>query len=217
MPRRAAELSDLSVRKMKHPDPSKSHKVTFAVGGVAGLLLQVSPTNAKSWLLRSTIAGKRREIGLGPYPEITLSAARDRAREARDLIRQGIDPLERQKAERAARVAETMRGLTFTDAMERFLEGKLAEFDNVKHRKQWRATLDKYAVPALGEMLVADIGVADILRTLEPIWKTKTETASRLRGRIEAVLAWATVAGHRQGDNPARWKGNLDTQLPKPS
>ena len=101
--------------------------------------------------------------------------------------------------------------------MERFLKIKLAEFDNEKHRKQWRATLDAYAVPALGGMLVSDITVADIQRALEPIWATKTETASRVRGRIEAVMAWATVAGHRTGDNPARWRGNLDAILPKPS
>jgi integrase len=101
--------------------------------------------------------------------------------------------------------------------MERYLVGKLAEFDNEKHRKQWRATLDKYAVPELGNLLVAEIDVQDVQRVLAPVWMTKTETASRLRGRIEAVLAWATVSGHRSGENPARWRGNLDAVLPKPS
>ena len=94
---------------------------------------------------------------------------------------------------------------------------KLAEFENDKHRKQWRATLDRYAAPAIGNMLVADVTVQDVRRVLEPIWQDKTNTASRLRGRIEAVLSWATVAGHREGDNPARWKGNLSEILPKPS
>jgi len=107
--------------------------------------------------------------------------------------------------------------MTFARAMEKYLAGKLAEFDNEKHRKQWRATLDNYAVPELGSMIVSEISVQDIQRVLEPIWLTKTETASRLRGRLEAVLAWATVSGHRSGENPARWRGNLDSVLPKPS
>jgi len=101
--------------------------------------------------------------------------------------------------------------------MERYLDGKLQEFDDEKHRKQWRATLDKYAIPKLGKILVADIDVTDIQRTLEPIWATKTTTPSDLRGRIENVMAWAMVAGHRSGDNPARWKGNPDASRPKPS
>jgi integrase len=121
----------------------------------------------------------------------------------------GGDPL---AAKRKAR-----DGLTFSKAVETYLESKLSEFRNDKHRKQWRSTLDNYAVPVLGRMQVSDIGVRDVLRVLEPIWKTKTVTAKRVRGRIESVLSWATVAGHREGDNPARWKGNLSEILPKPS
>lgn len=124
--------------------------------------------------------------------------------------------MEEKKTRRAALVAAQKRGLIFADAVERYLENKLTEFRSDKHRKQWQSTLDDYAIPAIGKMLVDDIRVSDIQRTLEPIWASKTETASRLRGRIEAVLAWATVAGHREGDNPARWKGNLDAILPKP-
>ena len=105
---------------------------------------------------------------------------------------------------------------TFAEAVDQFLSSKLAEFNNDKHRLQWRSTLDAYAGPVLGSLRVSDIGFRDVLRALEPIWREKTETASRLRGRIEAVLAWATVSGHREGDNPARWKGNLDALLPKP-
>ena len=100
--------------------------------------------------------------------------------------------------------------------MEKALDAKLEAFKNAKHRKQWRATLDGYALPELGKMAVQDIAVQDVLRVLQPIWTTKTETASRLRGRIEAILAWATVAGHRTGDNPARWVGNLKELLPAP-
>jgi len=184
---------------------------------VDGLLLQITPAGARSWILRCNVGRKRRHIGLGGFPDVTLSGARERARDARELIRQGIDPVEHKKAARAALEAAQKRGLTFSEAMERFLKGKLAEFDNPKHRKQWRATLDTYAVPAVGDMLVGDLQVADVQRILEPIWLEKNETASRLRGRVEAVLSWATVAGHRSGDNPARWKGNLDAILPKPS
>jgi hypothetical protein len=215
MPRKAKELSAIEVKRLEHS--GKGGNQTVAVGGVDGLLLQMTPVNGRSWLLRCKIGDKRRHIGLGGYPDVTLAQARDRARDAREMIWQGIDPVEHRKANRAALVSAQRRGLSFDDAMERYLEGKLQEFDNDKHRKQWRATLDKYAVPTLGKMLVADIDVSDIKRTLEPIWATKTETASRLRGRIEAVMAWAAVAGHRSGDNPARWKGNLDAILPKPS
>ena len=215
MPKKARELSAIEVKRLKHP--GHRHNATFAVGGVDGLLMQLTPTGARSWLLRCKVGEKRRNIGLGGYPDTTLAQARERARAARDLIWQGVDPIEHKGASTAALVAAQKRGLTFEDAMERFLKIKLAEFDNEKHRKQWRATLDAYAVPALGGMLVSDITVADIQRALEPIWATKTETASRVRGRIEAVMAWATVAGHRTGDNPARWRGNLDAILPKPS
>ena len=215
MPRKARELSALEVKRLKHS--GKGRNQTVAVGGVDGLLMQMTPINGRSWLLRCKIGDKRRNLGLGGYPDVTLAQARERARDARDLIWQGIDPVEHRKASRAALLTAQRRGLSFDDAMERYLEGKLQEFENAKHRKQWRATLDKYAIPTLGKMLVAEIDVSDVKRTLEPIWATKTETASRLRGRIEAVLAWATVAGHRSGDNPARWKGNLDAILPKPS
>jgi integrase len=195
-------MSAVEVRKIAHPGTGGNRNV--AVGGVDGLLLQVTPTGARSWLLRATIKGKRRQIGLGAYPDVTLAQARERARGVKDMIWQGIDPL-----------AEKRR-LTFAQAMEKTLEARTAEFRNEKHKKQWRSTLDKYAVPVLGDMKVSDVAVSDVLRVLEPLWTDKTETASRLRGRIEAVLSWATVGGHRTGDNPARWRGNLDAVLPKP-
>ncbi|WP_397542051.1 phage integrase central domain-containing protein [Roseovarius salis] len=195
-------MSAVEVRKIAHLGTGGNRNV--AVGGVDGLLLQVTPTGARSWLLRATVKGTRRQIGLGAYPDVTLAQARERARGVKDMIWQGIDPL-----------AEKRR-LTFAQAMEKTLEARTAEFRNEKHKKQWRSTLDAYAVPMLGNMAVSDIDVSDVLRVLEPIWATKTETASRLRGRIEAVLSWATVGGHRTGDNPARWRGNLDAVLPKP-
>lgn len=215
MPKVSKELTALDVKRLQHP--GKGRNVTFNVGGVAGLVLQVTPNGGRTWLLRVQVGAKRREIGLGGYPDVTLAMARDRAREAKDQIRRGIDPVEERKAAKAALIAAQHRGLSFVDAVDRYLAAKLDAFRNAKHRQQWRNTLDSYALPDLGPMLVQDIGTQDVLRVLEPIWQSKTETASRLRGRIEAVLSWATVAGHRTGDNPARWAGNLKELLPAPS
>lgn len=214
MPKLAKELTALDVKRLRHPGHGRN--VQIAVGGVSGLLLQILPTGARTWILRARVGGRRREIGLGGFPEVPVAQARERARIAKDEIRGGIDPVAQRKARRAALAAQQRRGMTFADAVNRFLEAKLAEFGNEKHRKQWRSTLDTYASPVIGAALVSEIGVHDVARVLEPIWTTKTETASRLRGRIESVLAWATVAGHRAGDNPARWKNNLDAVLPKP-
>jgi len=215
MPKKAPELSALEVKRLKHP--GHGHNATFAVGGVAGLLMQITPTDARSWILRTNVGDLRRNIGLGGYPDVPLAQARERAREAKDAIRRGVDPVEEKRTARAALAASQGRGLTFADAVERFLGNKMKEFSSEKHAKQWPATLRSYAVPVIGNILVADLTTADIQRVLEPIWTEKTITAKKLRGRIEAILAWATVAGYRTGDNPARWKGNLDHILPKPS
>ena len=173
-----------------------------------GLILRVQPNGAKQWVQRITIRGTRSEMGLGSPPAIPLATARKLALEYRGAALMGRDPAQERRDARA--------GLTFDAAVERYLAAKLEEFSNDKHKAQWRSTLDTYAIPVLGPKLVKDIGLQDVLRVLEPIWQGKTETASRLRGRIEAVLSWATVAGHRTGDNPARWKGNLSEILPKP-
>jgi integrase len=173
-----------------------------------GLFLRVQPNGARQWVQRIVIRGKRRELGLGSPPLVPLARARELALENRRVARAGGDPLS-EKRERAAVP-------TFAEAVERFLASKLTEFRNEKHRAQWRSTLETYAAPVIGAKRVSDVTLQDVLRVLEPIWHRKTETATRLRGRIEAVLAWATVAGHRSGDNPARWKGNLDAMLPKP-
>ena len=212
MPRQAKEMTALDVRRLKHSGEGRN--VTVAVGGISGLLLQLTPNGGRTWLLRTSIAGRRREIGLGGFPDVTLAQARDRARDAKDKVRNGIDPVEERKSARAALVASQRRGLSFSDATDQYLAAKLDAFKNAKHRQQWQNTLQTYAMPELGSMLVNDITVQDVLRVLEPIWKSKTETASRVRGRIEAVLSWATVSGHREGDNPARWAGNLKELLP---
>jgi integrase len=174
-----------------------------------GLILLVRPNGAKQWVQRITIRGKRCELGLGSPPAVSLATARRLALENRGKAMLGGDPLQERREARA--------GLTFEAAAEQYLAAKLHEFRNEKHKKQWRSTLDTYARPVLGPKLVSDINLQDVQKVLEPIWQSKTETATRLRGRIENVLSWATVAGHRKGDNPARWKGNLSEVLPKPS
>lgn len=195
-------LSAALVRSVR--EPGKYHD-----GNGLGLYLRVDANGARFWIQRITIQGRRRELGLGSPPLVSLSDARERAAETKRLVRAGGDPLAEKRKAREA--------LTFSDAVDRYVAGKLHEFRNEKHRKQWRSTLDTYAAPVLGGKPVREIQVPDVLRVLEPIWKEKTETASRLRGRIEAVLSWATVAGHREGDNPARWRGNLSEMLAKPS
>lgn len=187
----------------------------FADGG--GLYLQVSKWGTKSWVYKFTLHGRTRGMGLGPIHTFSLAEARARCADLRKLVADGVDPIEKRKADNQKSASEAQSSLTFAEAMEKCLAKKTDEFRNQKHRKQWRSTLDTYAIPVLGAMNVADIQMQDVLRVLEPIWRTKTETASRLRGRIEAVLSWATVAGYRAGDNPARWAGNLKELLPKPS
>ena len=194
--------SGLTAAKVKTAAPGKHHD-----GGGTGLFLRVDPNGARFWIQRVTIHGKRREIGLGDFPVVGLADARKAALANKQMAYDGGDPL----AERR----KTRETLTFTQAVERYLAAKLDEFRNEKHKKQWQATLDTYARPVLGDMPLQSIAVADVLRVLHPIWAEKTETASRLRGRIESVLSWATVAGHREGPNPARWKGNLSELLPK--
>jgi len=215
MPKIAEELSALDVKRLAHPGGKRNS--LFSVGGVPGLYMQITPKGGRSWVLRVKVGSLRRDIGLGGFPGVTLSQARDKAREARAKIESGIDPVEERKAAKAALVAAQRRGLTFADAVDKALAAKLDAFKNAKHRQQWENTLATYATPDLGKMLVQDITTQDVLRVLQPLWMEKTETASRLRGRIEAVLSWATVAGHRTGDNPARWAGNLKELLPPPS
>jgi integrase len=186
-----------------------------AVGGVAGLYLQVKG-QSRTWILRATVGSKRRDMGLGAYPTVTLAQARDKAREARRCIDKGADPILERETARAALRAAQAGALTFAEATRRFLEAREAEWRNAKHRQQWANTIETYAAPILGSLNVADIGREHVLQVLEPIWKTKTETATRLRGRIEQILDWAKARGYRGGENPAQWRGHLDKLLPKP-
>ena len=230
MPPRAKELTPTQIKNLKHPGGKKPVKV--AVGGVQGLYVQITPNNAKSWVLRTRYGEwaesrlsdgtiqrgrKKREIGLGAYPDILPGAARDKAREAKAKLEAGIDPIAERKAAQAALIAAQRRGMTFAEAWEKFAVEKIKEFSTDRYREQWQRTVEIYALPDLGAMAVQDIGLQDVLRVLHPLWDEKTVTAVKVRERLEKVLAYATVQGYRTGDNPARWKGNLDMVLPAPS
>ncbi len=209
MPKQAAELGPLAVSRIKDPG------VHF-VGGIPGLALQVSPTGGRSWILRVMVGGKRRDIGLGGYPAVVLVDARTKAREARDKIRAGIDPVAEARAVKSALIASVAKQFTFSDAAKAFIKAKEKGWRSQKHAARWRSSLKTYAEPFLGNMLVSDIDIHHVEKVLEPIWSTRTETACRVRGRIEAILAWATVRKYRSGLNPAMWRGNLDHLLAAP-
>lgn len=218
MPRKISELSDLAVRKYNTPG-------FLAVGGVPGLHLQITKAGARSWILRYTSGVKpgtgkpwRRDLGLGGYPAVTLAQAREKGREARALIAAGIDPITERRAQRSAMLAARLAEITFEKAAHQFIAAKSAEWKaGGKSVEQWTGSLRDHAFPVIGSLRVSDIDRAHVLRVLEPIWTTTTETASRVRQRIESILDWATVRGYREGDNPARWKGYLDKVLPAPA
>lgn len=210
MPKLAKELGALAVSRLEEPG-------LHFVGVVPGLALHIGKAGARSWLFRVNIAGKRREMGLGGFPAVTLAMARDKAREAREKIRRGVDPIEEQRAAQSALRAAVASAWTFDECTKYYIEAHEAGWRNLKHGQQWRNTLATYASPVIGRLLVRDIELAHVLAVLEPIWRTKTETASRLRSRLELVLDWATARGYREGLNPARWRGHLDKLLPRPS
>ena len=209
MPKKAKELSALEVNRLVAPG-------LHMVGVVAGLGLQVMPSGARSWVLRVMVGSKRRDMGLGGYPDVTLAGAREAARAARAQIRDGIDPVEENKAKRSALSAAIASAITFKDAASTYIAMKEVEWKNAKHGDQWRNTLATYAEPIIGSIMVRDIEQAHILKVLQPIWLEKTETAKRLRGRIESILDWARVRGYCSGENPARWRGHLDVLLQSP-
>jgi integrase len=208
VPRRTQALSALAVSKLRGDG-------FHAVGEVPGLGLQIVG-EARSWLLRFSFQGRRPERGLGSFPEVSLALARQKAREARELVRQGINPIEANQAAKSCADATRASAKTFAECAARYIDAKSPEWANVKHLGQWRATIETFANPVIGTLLVQDVETPHVMAILEPIWKTRTETAVRLRGRIEAILDWATVRGYRAGPNPARWKGHLAVMLPAP-
>jgi integrase len=204
--------NQLTTRKVASAKTPNSY---YGDGG--GLYLQVSAYGTRSWVYRYTIAGDRREMGLGSLDTFTLKEARGRARECRQLVNQGIDPIDARRAKRDARRAEAAKRLTFKEAAKKYIDAHAGEWRNAVHAAQWSTSLETYAYPVLGDMSVSDIDLPHVLKVLTPIWNDKTETASRIRARIERVLAWATVAKFRSGDNPATWRGNLKEALAAPA
>lgn len=187
----------------------------------AGLHLYVKPGQATgSWVLRYTLHGRRRDLGLGAFPAVSLAEARRLADDARAQIRQGVDPKVARAAARTAHAqavaAAKARTVTFEAAAEATIAAKRDGWSNAKHAAQWHASLKQHAFPTLGSMPVGDITTAHVLDVLKPIWTTRTETASRIRQRIEAVLDHARVKGWRGGENPARWRSQLGELLPAP-
>ena len=188
----------LNSRKVETAKPGK-----YSDG--KGLTLIVAPTGTRKWVLRFQWNGRPREMGLGAAEAANLALAREKAAAARLLIAKGIDPI-------AARHKDRVR--TFGECADDYIAAKASEWRNEKHKAQWAMTLTEYAAPLRGKP-VDTIETADVLAVLNPIWQAKTETASRLRGRIEHILDAARAAGHRSGENPARWRGHLDKLLPR--
>ena len=185
-----------------------SRRGLYADGG--GLYLQITKHGSRSWIFRYRRGGRSRMMGLGSLSVVDLREARELALAARKELHAGIDPL----ATRAGARAVAVKTISFDGATAAFLDAHSAAWRNAKHVKQWRNTLATYASPILGRFPVRDIDTGLVMRVLTPIWQTKPETASRLRGRIEAILGWAAVHGYRAGDNPARWKDHLQRLLP---
>jgi integrase len=191
------------------------HLDSGSADSVRGLHLVVANPKNASWQLRYQLGGRVRWMGLGSARDVPLAKARERAKDARLKLVDKVDPLEQRRKERAAQTAAALRMITFAEAAHAFHEQHEAGWKNRKHAAQVLQTLKTYAFPTLGQLPVDTIDTPLVLKVLRPIWTEKTETASRVRGRIESVLGWATVSGYRSGDNPARWKGHLEEALPK--
>lgn len=208
MPKRAAGLTARQVETRKTAG-------LFADGG--GLYLQITAGGAKSWIFRYQRAGRRRDMGLGSADLFTLAEARQKALAARRMVAEGIDPIDARHAERQAKALDAAKAMTFKAAALAYIAAHRAGWKNPVHAKQWPSTLETYVYPLFGSLPVGAVDTALVTKAIEPIWTEKPETASRVRGRIESVLDWATARGYRTGENPARWKGHLQNLLPKKS
>ena len=206
MPKRARELSALAVSKIRtegrHP-----------VGGAPGLYLRVVG-ESRAWVLRLPFGDRRREMGLCAVAELPLADARFKALKLRQAVLDGEDPIEERRRRQAQVVAQARRQKTFAECTADYIEAHRPGWKSAKHAAQWLSTLKTYTYPFIGNLPVSTIDTALVMQVLTPIWTTKTETATRVRSRIECILDWAKVRGHRDADNPARWKGNLRYQLP---
>jgi integrase len=205
MARTIGRLTALKVDKAKRAG-------MYADGG--GLYLRVTHSGTKNWVFRFMLNGRPRWMGVGPLHTIGLAEARNRAAGFRLQRLDGVDPIERRRAERLQGRLDAAKAVTFKECAARYIASYRAGWRNPKHAAQWEATLATYAEPIMGGLSVQAIDTALVFRVLEPIWTTKPETAGRVRGRIESILDWAKVRGYRAGENPARWRGHLDHLLP---
>jgi integrase len=212
MARQTHRLTAIKVTKAKKPG---------LYGDGDGLYLRVSLSGTKSWIFRYRQSGKLRDMGLGSVQLVTLAEARAAAHEQSKVMlayRQGateLDPISNRKDLRAAKRIEATKGITFRECAEAYIAAHKAGWRNVKHRQQWTSTLGTYVYPVLGDLPIRAVDTALVLKVVEPLWSTKTETAARLRGRMESVLDWATARGYRAGENPARWRSHLENLLPE--
>jgi len=179
-----------------------------------GLYLAVARGGSKSWIYRYMLRRRARDMGLGGVDVVSLAEAREKALEARKLVKAGVDPIDARNAERARQAVDAASSLTFQQCAERYIASHEKGWRNAKHRAQWSNTLATYAYPAFGDVPVDAVDTGMVMEVIEPLWASKTETASRVRGRIEAVLDWAKALGYRSGENPARWRGHLANLLP---
>jgi integrase len=212
----------LTAREVASAKPDGDRRATMLPDG-ANLYLQITrapkdPDQVRrSWVFRYELDGHRHDLGLGPVHTLDLADARQKAKTLRQQLLDGIDPLaakQQIKRDRLARLAAEQRAMTFRQCAEACIASHESGWTNQKHAAQWQSSLEQYAYPTLGDLAVDDITAAHVIKTLEPIWKTIPETASRVRGRIEKVLGWAAVRGFRSGDNPARWRGHLAELFP---
>lgn len=206
----------MSVHKLSHLTVLRAKKRGYLSDGGC-LYLQISQSGAKSWVFRYRAAGRLREMGLGNFPTLSLSDARDLAHDYRKKRLFGIDPIEERQSLRQSEKFEGPNAATFKQCAQAYIESHKTSWANNKHSAQWVASLTTYAYPHIGDQVMQKLTAADVLKVIEPIWVSKTETASRLRGRIENIIDWAIVRGYRTGDNPARWKGHLSHTLPNRS
>ncbi len=202
-----AKLNNFAMRKLTKPG-------RYGDGG--GLWLQVRDLEHRSWLFRYKLAGRARQMGLGPVELVSLAEARDAALEARKLVFKGIDPIDHRNAAKAVQ-QKVEAVFTFQQVAERYVAAHERGWRNEKHRYQWGATLKNLCYPILGAKPVDQVDTGLVMRVLDGLWQEKPETASRVRGRIESILDYAKARGWRTGENPARWKGHLENLLPKRS
>ena len=208
MAKQVGKLSALTVQRT-------TKEGLFSDGG--GLYLRVKANGGKFWVYRFTLNGKAHEMGLGALHTVSLAEARQKATDCRKLQNEGINPIKSRDDRQEKQKLEEAKVKTFRECAEGYIAAHKAGWRNAKHSWQWDNTLTRFVYPVFGDFPVQAIDVALVIKVLEPLWQTKTETASRLRGRIELILDWATAREYRKGENPARWRGHLQNLLPKPS